>query len=282
MAKGVFVSKINPAYDDLPEIRYHFPRTYLAKARETVGDWIVYYESRRDGGRQVYFATARVTRIESDRRLADHYYAFVDDYLQFPHPVPFREGDTFFESALRRPDGGVNKGLFGRAIHHLPEDEYQTILSMGMGNAAILTDTDEPEVDADRPVIERLTKRAYRDRVFTQVIRSTYRSTCALTGLRLVNGGGRCEIEAAHIRAVEQKGPDSPRNGIALSRTLHWMFDRHIIALEDDGKILLAKKLIPEQLKGIFNPDGYARFPDQAHLRPHPQFLNFHREQFKG
>lgn len=284
MAKAVFVSKVNPRYDDLPEIRYHFPRTYLGKAREAVGDWILYYESRRDGGRQVYFATARVTRIDSDSRLPDHYYAFVEDYIEFPSPVQFREGDTFYESALRRPDGGVNLGLFQRAIHHIPDHEYQVILTLGMGNAALLTSeaVDEPEVDHDRPVIERLTLRPYRDRAFTEVVRSAYDSTCALTGLRLVNGGGRCEIEAAHIRAVEEKGPDSPRNGIALSRTLHWMFDRHIIALEDDGRILRAEKLIPEQFRTVFNHDGHARFPEQPHLRPHPQFLKFHRERFKG
>jgi putative restriction endonuclease len=282
MANAVFVSKIIPAYNDLLEFCYHFPRMYLGKARDTVGDWILYYESRRDGGRQVYFATARVARIEPDPRLSDHYYAIVEDYLEFPSPVPFREGDTFFESALRRPDGGVNKGLFGRSIHHIPDHEYQVIVTTGMGNAAVVANADEPETDPDRPLIERLTQRPYRDRAFAEVIRSTYQSTCALTGLRLVNGGGRCEIEAAHIRAVEEQGPDSPRNGIALSRTLHWMFDRHIIALEDDGRILLAKKGIPQQLTGMLNPDGYARFPDQVHLRPHPQFLKFHREQFRG
>ena len=61
------------------------------------------------------------------------------------------------------------------------------------------------------------------------------------------DGGGRCEIEAAHIRAVQEKGPESPRNGIALTRTVHWLFDRHLVALEEDGRILQADKLIPEQ-----------------------------------
>jgi putative restriction endonuclease len=40
MATGVFTTMVNPAYDDLPEVRYHFPKTYLNQARETVGDWI--------------------------------------------------------------------------------------------------------------------------------------------------------------------------------------------------------------------------------------------------
>ena len=43
MAKAVLTTKVDPSYDDLPEDRYHFPRTYLNAAREALGDWIVYY-----------------------------------------------------------------------------------------------------------------------------------------------------------------------------------------------------------------------------------------------
>ena len=42
MAKAAFTTKVEPAYDDLPEFRYHFPRTYLRQAEAAVGDWIVY------------------------------------------------------------------------------------------------------------------------------------------------------------------------------------------------------------------------------------------------
>ncbi len=44
---AIFTTKIEPAYDDLPEERYHFPRTYLSQVEAAVGDWIVYYEPRR-------------------------------------------------------------------------------------------------------------------------------------------------------------------------------------------------------------------------------------------
>lgn len=30
MTKAVLTTKIDPTYDDLPEQRYHFPRTYLS------------------------------------------------------------------------------------------------------------------------------------------------------------------------------------------------------------------------------------------------------------
>lgn len=290
MAKGIFMSGINPEYDDLPEDRYHFPKRYLRLAQECVGDWILYYEPRKDGGRMCYYATARVQRIERDPVRADHYYAHVSDYLEFPNPVPYREGNKTYESRLLKEDGSVNMGLLGWAIHHLSDMEYQIILTIGMGNTDILSvneyaeaPTVKPGLIRERPIEEVLLKRPIRDRAFSTIVRSAYGNTCAMTGLHLVNGGGRAEVDAAHIMAVEDSGPDSPRNGIALSKTVHWMFDRGIISLEDDGRILKVEGLIPDQLKGLFRVDGYAGLPEHPALRPHRRFLYYHREhRFKG
>ncbi len=128
--KAVFTTKVSPSYDDLPEERYHFPRTYLNQVRAAVGDLIVYYEPRRSGaressrgGRQVYFATARVTRLTEDPEQPDHFYAYVSEYLEMPRPVPFAEGGLHYESALRKADGSTNRGAFGRAVRSIPETE---------------------------------------------------------------------------------------------------------------------------------------------------------------
>ncbi len=100
--KGVFQTKISPAYDDVPEFHYHFPRMYLNQVERTIGDWIIYYEPRRStadvlsrGGRQAYFAIAHVEAVRPDTAKPDHFYADVVDYLPFDKPVPFREGDYF-------------------------------------------------------------------------------------------------------------------------------------------------------------------------------------------
>lgn len=290
MAKAVFITRVDPDYDDLPEARYHFPKTYLKAAQESVGDWILYYEPRRNGGRQVYFATAKIQGIDPDPDQKDHFYARVSYYLEFPAPVPFEANGQFFESRLRFDSGKLYSGLFQRAIHHLPDAEYLAIVQAGMAGGLFEQAANEtaeaiaePEADYGRPLLERLVTRPYRDAAFQVVVRSAYDSACALTGLRLINGGGKCEIEAAHIRSVEDLGPDSPRNGLALSRTMHWMFDRGVVSLEDDGKVLMARKLVPDQARRMLNPDGYARLPENRLLRQHAQFLKYHRENvFKG
>jgi putative restriction endonuclease len=131
--------------------------------------------------------------------------------------------------------------------------------------------------------VQRLINQKVRDVAFATVVREAYDATCAFTGLKLINGGGRCEIEAAHIRPVRDSGPDSPRNGLALSRTCHWMFDRGIVSIEDDGRILTAGSLVPEPARRLLRPEGYVQLPEDRLLQPHKQFLRYHREHvFKG
>ena len=85
MANAVLTTKIDPTYNDLPEKRYHFPRTYLRQIESAKGDFVVYYEPRRAsgdlsswGGRQEYFAIARIVEVRPDLSRADHFYADVD------------------------------------------------------------------------------------------------------------------------------------------------------------------------------------------------------------
>ena len=141
---------------------------------------------------------------------------------------------------------------------------------------------DEPAT-FDRPIIERLMRRPFRDAAFGVAVKQAYANTCALTGLRITNGGGRAEVEAAHIRPVAASGPDSVRNGLALSATAHWMFDRGLVSVADDFTILKGKAATPEALSRLLIPGGRIQIPKRQELRPHPQFLRWHRENvFKG
>jgi putative restriction endonuclease len=74
---------------------------------------------------------ARVTAVVEDDKLADHYYALVDDYLDFDRTVPFSEGGEYYETALKKEDGSTNKGAFGRAVRLIPDDEFDRILKSG-------------------------------------------------------------------------------------------------------------------------------------------------------
>jgi putative restriction endonuclease len=302
MAKGVFTTKLSPGYDDLPEERYHFPRTYLRQVEQTIGDTIVYYEPRRGsvelssrGGRQAYFAVARPYAISNDPKSSEHFYCHVAEYLDFERVVPFRSGENYRESMLQREDGGTNKGAFGRSVRIVPDDEFEDILAAGFSKSPIdfavqndsaivpLQGVNEPSVPFERPMIELAVTKPFRDVAFRRSVRAAYDNRCAVTGLRLINGGGRPEVQAAHIQAVEDKGPDSVRNGLALSGTIHWMFDRGLLSVADDMSILKAKGHLPDEVERLINVSGRLNLPEDPAHWPHPAYLTYHREhRFKG
>src|SRR6267154_2153011 len=180
MTKAIFTTKVTPSYKDLPEERYHFPRTYLNHVQQTVGDYIVYYEPRRPsaelssrGGRQSYFGVARVESVLEDTVLPDHHFAIIDrtTYLDFDTPVPFQEGGEYYESALEKDDGSTNKGAFGRAVRLIPDGEFDRILKSG--SAPVLGETTsieatspgffEPPVPFERPIVEMIVSRPFRE-----------------------------------------------------------------------------------------------------------------------
>jgi putative restriction endonuclease len=141
----------------------------------------------------------------------------------------------------------------------------------------------EEPYEVDRPIVEQLVSRPFRDRAFAANVKSAYADTCAITGLKIINGLGRSEVQAAHIRPVEERGPDSVRNGIALSGTVHWMFDRGLISVEDDYSLLVADSLVPDAVRMLLPSERRLLMPARPELRPHPQFLDYHRKyKFKG
>lgn len=296
--KAIFQTKVDPTYDDDPGTRYHFPKAYLKRVEATVGDSIIYYETSRlstgskRGGRMAYFAVARVKGIRPDETKPDHFYAEISDYLQFLSPVTFKENGEFYETSMSTLDGRVSQGAARAAVRHLPDLEFERILEAGFAEQPVtsqpLGDTysggfEAPPLEIIRPRSLTIYERPFRDRVFAQQIQNAYENRCAITGIRIINGGGRAEAQAAHIKPVECNGPDHVRNGIALSGTVHWMFDRGLISLGDDLKILKATGRVPPEIERILNPEGYMKAPTRAEFSPHPAFLRWHREnRFKG
>ncbi len=299
MSKAVFTTKVDTTYDDLPEVHYHFPKRYLRVAQAAIGDWIVYYEPSRSsgdrnsrGGRLSYFATAKVKFIKNDPEREDHFYAFVSDYLEFDLAVPFKEGNHYYESVLQRNDGQTNKGAFGRSVRTIPDEEYESILHSGFSSLIVADEQaleesnaglDEEPLVLDRPFIQQVVKRRFRDAAFSKQVKQAYNDTCAVTGLKLINGGGKSEVQAAHIHPVKRDGPDSVRNGIALSATVHWMFDRGLISIDDDYSILVANDRIADPIMSMLNSNRRLLLPAAHILTPHPRFVRYHRENvYKG
>jgi putative restriction endonuclease len=302
--KAVFDAKAGSRYDDEVASRYHFPkRRYLETVASCLGDWIVYREPRDSGGSMGYFATARVDEVVDDPRDGSHAYALLSAYLPFDAQVPFRTGGTYEEEPLRSlaRRSGVGASLQGRSVRPLADADFASIILKGFSetlaprNAARLgltpaelelaaeaTRAGEPALQARR-VVQLLVNRPVRDASFRHAVLAAYDDTCAVTRLRIVNGGGRAEAQAAHIVPVAKGGPDVVQNGIALCGTAHWLFDRHLISVGEDMRLLVAHNQLPEDLRRTFLPEhGRLHLPSDRRLWPGAEYLGRHREAFAG
>lgn len=295
MGRGVFIHRSDSIYDDSPAERYQFPKQYLGRVQACVGDWVIYYEPRKAATARGYFAIAKVAQVIPDPKASDMYLALIEagSYLDFINPVPFSGSDGVIETGVLNEAGRIS-GRAQAAVRPLPGPDFNRIVSIGLeehelelprigdqpSNYAGFGECQAPFVfDEQRDRVTQFSSRVIRDRLFRRLILQAYDKRCAVTGLKLINGGGRAEVDAAHIKPVEANGPDILTNGIALSGTAHWMFDRGLISLSDDLDILVSRQTNDaESIRGLINPTGRAIVPPKSFERPHPQFLNWHRE----
>ena len=142
-----------------------------------------------------------------------------------------------------------------------------------------------PTVQEDRAVYHVSAQK--REAAFRDVVLANYGYTCAVTGQRF-----RCrttvEAEAAHIISKDVFGTDNPRNGLALSRTAHWAFDRGIFTISDHSdqyEVIVHEKArtADHALFPILETGGkQIRLPAEAFYRPHAEALDWHRRERFG
>jgi putative restriction endonuclease len=294
MGFGVFIHRSDSIYDDSPAERYQFPSPYLDRAKACVGNWIVYYEPREIAETRGYFALAKVERVIPDPKAPGMHLALIEpgSYLDFVNPVPFRNADGLVERGLLNEQGRMS-GKVQWAVRPLAADDFNRIVAIGLNESDPLLprvgdvmpppgfqeEQERFQFEQARERVNYLTSRAVRDRIFRRIVLRAYDERCAISGLKLINGRGRAEVAAAHIRPVEANGPDIINNGIALSGTAHWMFDRGLISLSDDLEILISRRVNDlDGVRDFINGDGRALAPRRSFQHPHPHFLQWHRE----
>ena len=300
MANAVFIQNPKSIYKDRPGIAYHFPKRYLRTVQECIGDWVVFYEGKT--GALGYCAVQRVRSVTPDPDQVDHYFAWLDleTRWDFERVVPRNDAmGVAFERSLRGPNGkAISGGASVSAVRRLTFDEFSSIVSAGLkpvsgpdamprseyGTSTLMSgfgEEQEPFDSPDRQDIREsvLSSRMARDQSFARSVKSAYKGRCAISGLDLRNGGGRAEVQAAHIRPMKDKGPDTVINGLALSGTLHWMFDRGLVGLADDLTILVSRQSNDiEAVTSMINSSGKILVPDRLANRPRAEFVNWHRE----
>src|SRR3546814_5393592 len=134
----------------------------------------------------------------------------------------------FFFSSRRRHTRCALVTEFRRVLFRsLENEDFVAIVNAGLAETLdpenrIRLELDAPRIDpetnlllhdhfAERRVEQMLVNRKIRDANFRNHVLDAYENTCAVTGLRIVNGGGTAEAQAAHIWSVAGGGPEIGR-----------------------------------------------------------------------
>lgn len=115
-----------------------------------------------------------------------------------------------------------------------------------------------------------------RSPAFRRMVLSAYDETCAICGMRLVSASGVSVIDAAHILPFARFGIDDCRNGMALCKLHHWMFDHGSISVDKRYRVSLSRDIVeaPDLLKEfdgseIVLPEDDEKYPAETALEWH-------------
>ncbi|MBC7818368.1 MAG: HNH endonuclease, partial [Planctomycetaceae bacterium] len=126
---------------------------------------------------------------------------------------------------------------------------------------------------------------AGRDGRFRLDVVPAYDYTCALTGYRITTIGGTSIVDAAHIHEFSDSRNNDPRNGLALSKNAHWLFDAGLWSIDDEYRVIVAKDAFSESSpnqKPLSDYHGQRLLlPGNQSIWPAKKHLAWHRKKFQ-
>lgn len=139
----------------------------------------------------------------------------------------------------------------------------------------------EPEVKLRKIKVETEDEFFVRGALFKRSITRLYQSTCAFTGMRLTSTYGHSFIDACHIVPFSVSLNDKVSNGIALCPNMHRAFDRGLISISGEYKLMISSHVYEDEeheysLNRLRNK--LIKLPQTNQYWPSQESLEWHRK----
>lgn len=122
-----------------------------------------------------------------------------------------------------------------------------------------------------------------RSNVFKNEIPKVYNYTCCISGLRIDAVANISMIDACHIIPFSESYNDTITNGIALCPNLHRAFDRGLISISDNYKVIMSSSF-SEITKTNYSLKQFEGkeilLPSKNNYLPSLESLKYHRDKF--
>ncbi|RYC68806.1 HNH endonuclease [Spirosoma sordidisoli] len=137
-----------------------------------------------------------------------------------------------------------------------------------------------------QPTTDDEETRFVRGGLFKRLVPKVYDFTCAISGMKVIAVGGSSLVEACHIVPISISGDDRVTNGIALCPTLHTAFDRGMIGVDDQFRVIVSP-LLTDNIASPYNLRQFhgqpLRLPVGAVHYPNREGFDWHlKERFRA
>lgn len=148
-------------------------------------------------------------------------------------------------------------------------------------NRHVVEDEDSWTLREGPTETEGITRRRLGQAFFRRTVLVSYNRRCCITGTPIP-----ALLSASHIVAWSADSTQrlNPRNGLCLAKTQDAAFDRHLITLDEDLRVVLSKSIrdhfASESVRANFQPYEGKRIDLPHRFMPDPTLLRRHREIF--
>lgn len=116
--------------------------------------------------------------------------------------------------------------------------------------------------------------------LFRDFVMNAYEYKCAITG-KVIKYGNLFNLEAAHIKPQAHSGTFLPCNGIAMSRDMHFAFDKGFFTINENMEVVVHENLKQTDFYKEYNMKKIF-IPKVDYFRPNINFLKYHKENVFG
>ena len=297
---GWIVYKTHQRYEipDLQKDYLIFASRYAELVRAAIGYPVIYYTPRVTPRGGTYIAFAIVRGVHSIPDNPKVMWADVEDYQPFSQKIALQEKGLFIESvflgmnrrsaaivdvrALPETEGAAILGSSERPYDPLPmQANHFGLATPGSHGYQEDTEDDVSNKGAVDGVVQYRVRSERVRALLRQIAIARYDGKCIFTSRRQSLGKGRFLAEAAHIFPLSLGGPDCIENTALMCPAMHELYDRGLIALSDNYRIL-TQDCLSEGYRRALNEDGHAALPQDECLWPNIELVRAHRREVFG
>lgn len=164
------------------------------------------------------------------------------------------------------------------------EERFTTLMDVSPASTVVREDSGEIFAWNEGPTtVDRTVRQRIGQEFFRRVVLISYGGRCCMTGIPI-----SALLSASHIVpwAEDAKERLNPRNGLCLAKTQDAAFDRHLITLDEDLRVVLSRSIrdcfTSESVRVNFAPYEGKRIEHPHRFVPDRRLLERHRSRFVG